>query len=40
VVKPFTVEVLQKKLGPLFMKIQDSQKKSKGFFGKLADKLA
>ena len=40
VVKPFTVEVLQKKLGPLFEKIQDSQKKSKGFFGKLAGKLA
>ena len=40
VVKPFTVEVLQKKLEPLFEKLRDSQKKSKGFFGRLADKLA
>ena len=40
VVKPFTVEVLQKKLEPLFDKLCESQKKSKGFFGRLADKLA
>ena len=40
VVKPFTVEVLQKKLEPLFEKLRDSQKKPRGFFGKLADKLA
>jgi two-component system chemotaxis response regulator CheY len=40
VVKPFTVEVLQKKLEPLFEKLRDSQVKPKGFFGRLADKLA
>lgn len=40
VIKPFTVEALQKKLAPLFEKIQSAPKKSKGFFGKLADKLA
>jgi two-component system, chemotaxis family, chemotaxis protein CheY len=32
IVKPFTVEVLQKKLGPMFEKMS----KPKGFFGKLA----
>lgn len=40
VVKPFTVEVLRKKLEPLFEKLLNSRKKSKGFFAKLADKLA
>lgn len=40
VVKPFTVEVLQKKLEPLFEKIRISQEKPKGFFTKLAEKLA
>jgi len=40
VVKPFTVDTLQKKLTPLFDKLSDAQGKSKGFFGKLADKFA
>ncbi len=40
VVKPFTTEVLVKKLSPLFEKLQNSSKKSKGFFGKLAAKTA
>ena len=40
VIKPFTVEVLRKKLEPLFEKLLNSQKKPKGFFAKLADKLA
>lgn len=40
VIKPFTVDILRKKLEPLFEKIQESQKKSKGFFGRLAEKLA
>lgn len=39
VVKPFTPEVLKKKLEPLFEKLVDN-KKSSGFFGKLAAKLA
>lgn len=40
VVKPFTVEILQKKLGPLFEKLAASQTQSKGFFNKLAEKFA
>ncbi|MFP4217095.1 MAG: response regulator, partial [Phycisphaerae bacterium] len=36
IVKPFTVEVLSKKLGPLFEKVNA---KGEGFFGKLAGKL-
>ena len=39
VVKPFTVEVLNKKLGPLFEKLAASNEKSKGFFGKLASAI-
>ncbi len=35
IVKPFTVEILQKKLGPLFEKVAGPAKKSGGFFGKL-----
>jgi two-component system chemotaxis response regulator CheY len=38
IVKPFTVEVLKKKLEPLFAKCGDTEK-SGGFFGKLAEKL-
>ena len=41
VVKPFTTEVLVKKLGPLLEKLEaGASKKSKGFFGKLAAKTA
>lgn len=40
IVKPFTPEVLQKKLGPLFGNAGGGEKKSSGFFGKLAEKLA
>ena len=36
VVKPFTAEVLRKKLEPLLAKLAQTQKKSGGFFGKLA----
>ena len=39
VVKPFTVEVLNKKLGPLAEKLAASNEKSKGFFGKLASAI-
>jgi two-component system chemotaxis response regulator CheY len=40
VVKPFTVDVLKKKLTPLFEKLAAARsKKSGGFFGKLAAKL-
>lgn len=39
IVKPFTVEVLQKKLSPLFAKAGVAPKRSAGFFGKLASKL-
>ncbi len=34
VVKPFTAEILQKKLDSLFAKLAEGGKKSKGFFGK------
>ena len=34
VVKPFTAEILQKKLEPLFAKLAKGAKKPKGFFGK------
>jgi len=40
IVKPFTVQVLEKKLAPLFQKLSDASKKSQGFFGKLAEKIA
>jgi len=40
VVKPFTVDVLQKKLEPIFDKLSAAQAKSQGFFSKLADSLA
>ncbi len=39
IVKPFTAEVLKKKLEPLFAKFAD-KKQAKGFFGKLAGKVA
>lgn len=39
VVKPFTPDILKKKLEPLFAQFGDGQK-SGGFFGKLAAKLA
>ena len=38
VTKPFTVEVLQKKLEPLFDKMAEAGSKG-GFFGKLASKM-
>lgn len=38
VVKPFTTEVLQKKLGPLFDKLAKAGTKSGGFFSQLAAK--
>lgn len=40
IVKPFTPEVLQKKLEPLFEKLTEAGKSGGGFFGKLASKLA
>jgi two-component system chemotaxis response regulator CheY len=40
IVKPFTPEVLQKKLEPLFEQLSESASKGGGFFGKLADKFA
>ncbi len=39
IVKPFTTEVLQKKLTPLFDKLSEQGKVEPGFFGKLAAKL-
>ncbi len=39
IVKPFTTEMLKKKLYPLFAKFAD-KKQAKGFFGKLAGKVA
>ncbi len=39
IVKPFTTEVLQKKLQPLFDKLVEA-KKSGGFFGKLAKSIS
>ncbi len=38
IAKPFTVEDLQKRLGPLFVQLRDA-KAPKGFFHKLATKL-
>ncbi len=40
VVKPFTVEMLQKKLEPIIGKLAEERQKPSGFFGKLAEKLA
>lgn len=40
VVKPFTVEVLTSKLTPLFEKLAAARQNSKGFFEKLAQKIA
>ncbi|MFP4107004.1 MAG: response regulator [Phycisphaerae bacterium] len=41
IVKPFTPEVLEKKLEPLFTKIAAAaKKKSDGFFGKIAKSLS
>jgi len=39
IAKPFTAEGLQKRLGPLFEELARKQKKSKGFFSKLAAAL-
>lgn len=39
IVKPFNTEVLQKKLTPLFERLAAGDKKSDGFFSKLAAKL-
>ncbi len=40
IVKPFTAEVVRKKLEPVLAKLEQTQKKSGGFFGKLAKKIA
>jgi two-component system chemotaxis response regulator CheY len=40
IVKPFTTEVLQKKLTPLFDALAEAQASGGGFFGKLAEKFA
>jgi two-component system chemotaxis response regulator CheY len=40
VVKPFTAEVLQKKLSPIVDQLYEAQKKPVGFFGRMAAKLA
>ena len=40
IVKPFTTEVLEKKLSPLFEKMTDAAKKPGGFFANLAEKFA
>ncbi len=40
IVKPFTAEVVRKKLEPVLEKLAQTQKKSGGFFGKLAKKIA
>ncbi len=40
IVKPFTVDVLRKKLEPLIDELIKAQQKSRGFFGKLAQKIA
>ena len=39
VVKPFTTEILLKKLEPLFVSLQAAARKPTGFFGRLANKL-
>ncbi|MBN1942054.1 MAG: response regulator [Phycisphaerae bacterium] len=38
--KPFTTEVIQKKLEPLFEKLQDAAESGDGFFGALASKFS
>jgi two-component system chemotaxis response regulator CheY len=38
--KPFTTDVLKKKLDPLFEKIEDAGKGGDGFFGALGNKFA
>jgi two-component system, chemotaxis family, chemotaxis protein CheY len=40
IVKPFTTEILQKKLAPLFEKLSAPPQKSGGFFSRLAAKVA
>jgi DNA-binding response OmpR family regulator len=40
IAKPFTVDDLRKRLGPVFEQMATARKESKGFFSKLADKLA
>ena len=39
IVKPFTAEVLKKKLEPLFDKLSEPVAKPEGFFGRLAAKI-
>jgi two-component system chemotaxis response regulator CheY len=39
IVKPFTPEIVKKKLEPLFDRISEAQKKPGGFFSKLAAKI-
>ena len=40
IIKPFTVDILTAKLTPVFEKIDQARQKPKGFFGRMADKLA
>jgi len=40
IAKPFRPDELTKRLGPLFEHLAEQKTKKKGFFGKLADKLA
>ena len=39
IVKPFTPEIVRKKLEPLFDRLSEAQKKPGGFFSKLAAKI-
>jgi len=40
IAKPFTPDVLQNRLGPLFDQMAEDRKNAKGFFSKLVDKIA
>jgi hypothetical protein len=40
VIKPFTADVLTKKIQPVIDQMAQGQKKSGGFFGRLAAKLS
>lgn len=39
IVKPFTADILKRKLEPLFLKMAEAAKKPEGFFSKLAAKI-
>lgn len=40
IVKPFTTDIIQKKLEPLFDKMAEARQKPQGFFSRLATKVA